>query len=113
MNMANDLLAVACQQEREQIDEKLCFVVFAQAPKPVNKPRISGPSKPSASKIPKQSLGLLQRRILDLLQTGDHLAVQRIELHSRLQARPDFGHQTLAELKGNTALVLLQFHTPL
>jgi type II secretory pathway predicted ATPase ExeA len=34
MNMANDLLAAACQQEREQIDEKLYFEVFALDPKP-------------------------------------------------------------------------------
>jgi general secretion pathway protein A len=37
MNMANDLLAVACQQEREQIDEKLYFEVFALDPKPAKK----------------------------------------------------------------------------
>jgi len=34
MNMANELLAAACQQEREQIDEKLYFEVFALDPKP-------------------------------------------------------------------------------
>ncbi len=33
MNMANDLLAVASRQEREQIDEKLYFEVFALNPK--------------------------------------------------------------------------------
>lgn len=33
MNMANDLLAVASHQEREQIDEKLYFEVFALNPK--------------------------------------------------------------------------------
>ena len=38
MNMANDLLAAACQQEREQIDEKLYFEVFALDPKPAKKP---------------------------------------------------------------------------
>jgi type II secretory pathway predicted ATPase ExeA len=37
MNMANDLLAVACQQEREVIDEKLYFEVFALDPKPAKK----------------------------------------------------------------------------
>jgi general secretion pathway protein A len=37
MNMANDLLAAALQQEREQIDEKLYFEVFALDPKPVAK----------------------------------------------------------------------------
>ena len=37
MNMANDLLAAACQQERELIDEKLYFEVFALDPKPVRK----------------------------------------------------------------------------
>ena len=37
MNMANDLLAVACQQEREQLDEKLYFEVFALDPKPAKK----------------------------------------------------------------------------
>jgi len=37
MNMANDLLAVACQQEREQLDEKLYFEVFALDPKPTKK----------------------------------------------------------------------------
>jgi type II secretory pathway predicted ATPase ExeA len=37
MNMANDLLAAACQQERELIDEKLYFEVFALDPKPVKK----------------------------------------------------------------------------
>ncbi len=37
MNMANDLLVAACQQERELIDEKLYFEVFALDPKPVKK----------------------------------------------------------------------------
>jgi type II secretory pathway predicted ATPase ExeA len=37
MNMANDLLAAACQQEREQIDEKLYFEVFALDSKPAKK----------------------------------------------------------------------------
>jgi len=37
MNMANDLLAVAGQQEREVIDEKLYFEVFALDPKPAKK----------------------------------------------------------------------------
>src|SRR5208282_5283097 len=34
MNMANDLLAAAVHQEREQIDEKLFFEVFSLDPKP-------------------------------------------------------------------------------
>jgi general secretion pathway protein A len=38
MNMANDLLAFACQQEREALDEKLYFQVFALDPKPAKKP---------------------------------------------------------------------------
>jgi type II secretory pathway predicted ATPase ExeA len=38
MNMANDLLAAACQQEREVIDEKLYFEVFSPDPKPAKKP---------------------------------------------------------------------------
>lgn len=38
MNMANDLLVAACQQERELIDEKLFFEVFALDPKPIRKP---------------------------------------------------------------------------
>lgn len=38
MNLANDLLAAACQQERELIDEKLYFEVFALDPKPTRKP---------------------------------------------------------------------------
>jgi general secretion pathway protein A len=37
MNMANDLLAAALEQEREQIDEKLFFEVFALDPKPTPK----------------------------------------------------------------------------
>jgi type II secretory pathway predicted ATPase ExeA len=37
MNMANDLLAAASHQEREQIDEKLYFEVFALDPKPAKK----------------------------------------------------------------------------
>ena len=37
MNMANDLLVAASQQEREVIDEKLYFEVFALDPKPVKK----------------------------------------------------------------------------
>jgi len=37
MNMANDLLAAALEQEREQIDEKLFFEVFALDPKPAPK----------------------------------------------------------------------------
>ncbi len=72
MNMANDLLVAASQQEREVIDEKLFFEVFAWTPSPpksrepaclsnapvnwsavARKPsgwsRISGPTKPSAS----------------------------------------------------------------
>ena len=38
MNMANDLLAAASHQERELIDEKLFFEVFALDPKPSKKP---------------------------------------------------------------------------
>lgn len=38
MNLANDLLAAACQQEREVIDEKLYFEVFTPDPKPAKKP---------------------------------------------------------------------------
>lgn len=37
MNMAHDLLAAAAHQEREQIDEKLYFEVFALDPKPAKK----------------------------------------------------------------------------
>jgi general secretion pathway protein A len=37
MNMAGDLLAAASHQEREQIDEKLYFEVFALDPKPAKK----------------------------------------------------------------------------
>lgn len=37
MNMGNDLLAAALHQERDQIDEKLFFEVFALDPKPVKK----------------------------------------------------------------------------
>ena len=37
MNMANDLLAAASHQEREQIDEKLYFEVFALDPKPAKR----------------------------------------------------------------------------
>ena len=37
MNMANDLLAAACHQEREQIDEQLYFVVFTLDPRPAKK----------------------------------------------------------------------------
>jgi general secretion pathway protein A len=38
MNMANDLLAAAAHQERERLDEKLYFEVFALDPKPSRKP---------------------------------------------------------------------------
>ena len=38
MNMGNDLLSAACQQEREVLDEKLYFEVFAMDPKPAKKP---------------------------------------------------------------------------
>ena len=38
MNMANDLLVAASQQERELIDEKLFFEVFSLDPKPAKKP---------------------------------------------------------------------------
>jgi general secretion pathway protein A len=38
MNMANDLLVAASQQEREVIDEKLYFEVFTLDPKPTKKP---------------------------------------------------------------------------
>jgi general secretion pathway protein A len=38
MNMANDLLVAASQQEREVLDEKLYFEVFALEPKPLKKP---------------------------------------------------------------------------
>ena len=34
---ANDLLNAALRQEREQLDEKLFFEVFATAPKPATK----------------------------------------------------------------------------
>jgi general secretion pathway protein A len=37
MNMANELLAAASHQEREQIDEKLYFEVFTTSPKPAKK----------------------------------------------------------------------------
>jgi type II secretory pathway predicted ATPase ExeA len=37
LNMANDLLVAASQQEREVIDEKLYFEVFALDPKPATK----------------------------------------------------------------------------
>jgi type II secretory pathway predicted ATPase ExeA len=37
MNMANDLLVAASQQERDVIDEKLYFEVFALDPRPVKK----------------------------------------------------------------------------
>ena len=37
MNMANDLLAAACHQERDQLDEKLYFEVFDPDPKPAIK----------------------------------------------------------------------------
>jgi|SRR6185503_3581186 len=37
MNMANDLLTAASHQERDQIDEKLYFEVFAMDPKPAKK----------------------------------------------------------------------------
>lgn len=37
MNLANDLLVAACQQEREVIDEKLYFEVFTLDPKPAKK----------------------------------------------------------------------------
>ena len=37
MNMANDLLAAAVHQERQQIDEKLFFEVFSPDPKPAPK----------------------------------------------------------------------------
>lgn len=38
MNMANDLLVVASQQEREVLDEKLFFEVFSLDPKPAKRP---------------------------------------------------------------------------
>jgi len=38
MNMGHDLLAAALHQERDQIDEKLFFEVFALDPKPSKKP---------------------------------------------------------------------------
>ena len=37
MNMGNDLLAAACHQERDTLDEKLYFEVFALEPKPAKK----------------------------------------------------------------------------
>lgn len=37
MNLANDLLVAACQQELEVIDEKLYFDIFALDPKPAKK----------------------------------------------------------------------------
>ena len=37
LNMADDLLIVACQQERDLLDEKLYFEVFALDPKPAPK----------------------------------------------------------------------------
>lgn len=41
MHMSFDLLAVACEQEIEQIDEKLYFQVFAVDPKPASKRRVA------------------------------------------------------------------------
>jgi len=41
MNMANDLLTLATQQERAQLDEKLYFEVFALDPKPTHKRSLS------------------------------------------------------------------------
>ena len=38
MNMANELLVAAAQQERAVLDEKLYFEVFALEPKPLKKP---------------------------------------------------------------------------
>jgi general secretion pathway protein A len=38
MNLAHELLAAACQQERELLDEKLYFEVFSPDPKPAKKP---------------------------------------------------------------------------
>jgi type II secretory pathway predicted ATPase ExeA len=38
MNLANDLLVAASQQEREILDEKLYFEVFSLDPRPVKKP---------------------------------------------------------------------------
>jgi hypothetical protein len=37
MNMAGDLLAAACRQELDRLDEKLYFEVFAIDPKPTAK----------------------------------------------------------------------------
>jgi hypothetical protein len=37
MNLANDLLAAACHQEVDRIDEKLFFEVFSLDPKPAPK----------------------------------------------------------------------------
>jgi hypothetical protein len=37
MNLANELLAAALHEERDQIDEKLFFQVFALDPKPAKK----------------------------------------------------------------------------
>jgi len=41
MHMSFDLLAAACEQEIEQIDEKLYFQVFAVDPKPASKRRVA------------------------------------------------------------------------
>ena len=41
MNMANDLLAAACHQERDQLDEKLYFEVFIPEAKPSTKRPLS------------------------------------------------------------------------
>jgi type II secretory pathway predicted ATPase ExeA len=41
MNLANDLLAAAARQERDQLDEKLFFEVFALDPKPTPKRSLS------------------------------------------------------------------------
>ena len=38
LNLANDLLVAASQQEREVLDEKLFFEVFTLDPKPAKKP---------------------------------------------------------------------------
>ncbi len=42
MNMANDLLSAAAQQERDQLDEKLYFEVFTPDPKPSGKRSLAG-----------------------------------------------------------------------
>ena len=71
MNMANDLLAAALHQEREQIDEKLFFEVFSLNPKPPKRSWAIAPTR-SAGRFWTALLLYVLMRFLCVISRWNH-----------------------------------------